>query len=194
MKIKPGIAAILAAGPATRMGRCKATITIGNKTLLEYIVESIRPSFEHIVVVTGAWREELLPIIENNRLDALHNPQWETGMASSIAAMAREYAHCGGLLFSPCDTPLIPASHFQSIKAASRHQPGKIIASEYRKARGIPTFFPPSYIPELASLTGQEGARAILDKVDDCVSIDCPECALDADNENDLQLIEKRIL
>ncbi|WP_034328563.1 molybdenum cofactor guanylyltransferase [Alkaliphilus transvaalensis] len=45
-------AVILAGGASSRMGENKALIKLGNKTMIERVVEPLRPLFEEILIVT----------------------------------------------------------------------------------------------------------------------------------------------
>lgn len=46
-------AIVLAGGGSTRMGQNKALLKLGNKTMIETIIDSLKVLFEHILVITN---------------------------------------------------------------------------------------------------------------------------------------------
>ncbi|AOY76043.1 molybdenum cofactor guanylyltransferase [Clostridium formicaceticum] len=53
MKEKGISAVILAGGGSTRMGRNKALLQLGEKTMIEIVVDTLRPVFDEIILVTN---------------------------------------------------------------------------------------------------------------------------------------------
>ena len=87
-----GIAGILlAAGSGSRLGRPKAAVEIDGETLASRGVAMLRAGgAEPVVLVTGA-----VPVTVPGAL-AVHNPDWPTGMGSSlIAGLSAVPSRCG---------------------------------------------------------------------------------------------------
>ena len=78
---------LLAAGDGTRLGQPKATVQLGGATLAERGVRLLRDGgADPVLVVTGA-----VPV-EIPGTTAVHNPDWLSGMGSSLAAGLRALA------------------------------------------------------------------------------------------------------
>jgi CTP:molybdopterin cytidylyltransferase MocA len=75
---------LLAAGDGSRLGQPKATVELAGSSLAERGVALLRDGgTELVLVVTGAIPVELPGAVE------VHNPDWLTGMGSSLAAGLR---------------------------------------------------------------------------------------------------------
>ncbi|HEV3326841.1 MAG TPA: NTP transferase domain-containing protein, partial [Puia sp.] len=78
---------ILAAGNSSRLGRPKQLLPYRGKTLLTHVVaEALAADMQPVVVVTGAYQEEIRDFLKGQPVSIIHNPHWETGMASGIVA------------------------------------------------------------------------------------------------------------
>jgi molybdenum cofactor cytidylyltransferase len=177
-------AVVVAAGEAARLGRAKQLLPFRGTTLLGAAVEAVKAaSPRRLIVVLGARAAEIrreLGAIEGAHF--VENPDWRTGMGSSLRA-ALPHADGEGLLVALCDQPLVPASHFAALRAAFEAQPDRIIASSYEETTGVPALFPSSLRSELDGLQG--GAQALIARHPRVVRLPCPEAAVDVDTEED---------
>lgn len=80
-----------------------------------------------------------------------------------------------------CDQPTVTPEHLRALAASS-----ETAASFYAGQRGVPAFFPAADFPQLLQLTGDSGARALLQHA---TSIDLPGGELDIDTQADLDAI-----
>ena len=91
-----------------------------------------------------------------------------------------------GVLVSLVDQPLISSSHYLKMRKAFEKGKNQIIASESNQGwKGVPILFDSSYFEQIKSLTGDIGAKSILQKNisyakfiksgDDLIDIDTPE-------------------
>ena len=72
---------LLAAGEGSRFGQPKALVVLNGQTLAERGVNLLRAGGAHpILVVTGAAPVEL------DGTQSVYNPEWRTGMGSSLRA------------------------------------------------------------------------------------------------------------
>jgi nicotine blue oxidoreductase len=95
----------LAAGQGRRLGRPKALVEIGGRTLAERGVALLREGgADPVVVVTGAAPVTLPGVI------TAYNPAWQTGMASSLIEGLRTLpADRDAVVIALVDQPLIGA-------------------------------------------------------------------------------------
>jgi len=75
---------LLAAGSGSRLGRPKALVTVGGRSLVSRGVALLQDGgADPVIVVTGAAELAELP---GPGVVSVHNPDWATGMGSSLAA------------------------------------------------------------------------------------------------------------
>lgn len=111
------------------------------------------------------------------------NAQAAAGMGTSVALAARLalQANAPGLLIALADMPLVPATHFQALIArAVAVGPAAIVASAADGVRMPPAAFGRDHLAGLAAMTGDFGARALLQQAD---LVTCPpEWLIDIDS------------
>jgi nicotine blue oxidoreductase len=119
LTVHPRVAGILlAAGEGSRLGRPKALVEIGGQRLADRGVAMLRSGgADPIVVVTGA-----APVEPPGAL-AVHNPDWRTGMGSSLAAGLAALRSlpppgCAAAVIALADQPLVGAESVRRLIAA----------------------------------------------------------------------------
>ena len=82
------VAIVLAAGKSSRMGTNKLLLKLGEKTVIEHILDNL----EHYetIVVTGYHPEDITPFVKRYNARTVHNPDYEKGMTTSFQAGLRE--------------------------------------------------------------------------------------------------------
>lgn len=189
-------AVILAAGASRRMGTPKQLLALAGKPLIVRAAEAAlaSPAWP-VVVVLGANAEKIRPALARLPVLVTENPAWAEGMASSIRAgvttLQQFSRHLDAALIALCDQPAFSADTIQRLVAACG-QPGRsIVASCYSGRHGAPALFLREHFPTLAALTGEEGARALLNgDPSRLTSVDTPELALDLDTPEDFAALE----
>src|SRR5690606_3512872 len=89
-------------------------------------------------------------------------------------------------LVALCDQPAFNAAVIERLVATQRATSRSIVASRYLGRNAAPALFLRSHFPALAALTGEEGARSLLNASPDVVAtIDAPELAQDLDTPSD---------
>ncbi len=188
---------ILAAGEASRMGRIKQLLAFDGKSLLQRSIENAQETGLPVIVVLGAYSDQILPLVESYSVKYVINEQWGKGISTSIHAgvvYALEHTpDLDGIIVTLADQPQITSGHLVSILSFATNN-GGIIATEYKGFSGVPAYFPKKYFEELKTLEGDTGAVALIKKwSDNVVSIPFPAAALDIDTEQDWKdFIERR--
>jgi molybdenum cofactor cytidylyltransferase len=136
-------------------------------TLLEQTLHTALEAGLHpVFVVLGAHAEAIAAAADLQGSTVLHNPDWTEGMASSIrcglCAVQERVPEAAGVLLLVCDQPALTREHLQALLAAHHAEPEAILASRYAETNGVPMLAPRALLPELAALTGDRGARALL--------------------------------
>jgi molybdenum cofactor cytidylyltransferase len=190
-------AAILAAGTSSRMGTPKQLLVWEGKPLVVRAAEAALASEAWpVVVVLGAHAEAIRPALARLPVLITENAAWSEGMAASIRAgvtTLRQFSRSlDAALIALCDQPAFSADVIAQLVAA-RHATGRsIVAASYRGRKGAPALFTREHFPALSALTGEEGARALLNEDPARVtSVDLPELALDLDTPADYAALQK---
>jgi molybdenum cofactor cytidylyltransferase len=185
-------AVILAAGASTRMGVPKQLVEIEGKPLLLRAVEAALASpVWPVVVVLGANAEQIRPTLARLPVLVTENPAWAEGMAASIRAgvttLQQFSRHLDAALLALCDQPAFSTGTIAQLVATQKATGCSIAAARYAGRNGAPALFLREHFATLTGLTGEEGARALLnDDPNRVAPVDLPALALDLDTPADL--------
>lgn len=190
-------ALVLAAGAATRMGRLKQLLPYGGGTLAGYAAaQAIEAGFSPVVVVTGAQSEAVQEAVSIRPVEFVFNPDWQTGMGSSIAAGVQHLCDRPfvGVAILLADQPLVTANHLRQLVRAFRERCVQAVTAEYHGTVGVPAIFRRDLFPRLLSLPGDAGARYVLrDPQVEISRFSLPEAAVDIDTPADLSAISSQL-
>ena len=145
-----------------------------------------------VVVVLGAYAENIKPEIDKLPIQIVENPYWETGMSSSIragiAAIKESNSNLDAIIIALADQPLIDAEVFNQLIQSYQQTGNIIIASAYDDIVGVPALFSNILFSELINLEGDKGAKALMGKYrDEVLTIEIPEAAIDIDTPDDYE-------
>lgn len=182
---------ILAAGASSRMGQPKQLLPLAGRPLLGRTVEAALASAAWpVVVVLGADAEKIRPILARHPILIAENPAWAEGMASSLRtgiAMLQQFSRSlDAALVTLCDQPAFSAEVIARLVARQQASGRSIVAARYLDRNAAPALFLREHFAALAALTGEEGARTLLNaRADSVASEELPELALDLDTPAD---------
>jgi CTP:molybdopterin cytidylyltransferase MocA len=183
---------ILAAGASRRMGEPKQLVAVdGLPLLVRTATAALASAAWPVVVVLGAHAEQIRPSLARLPVLVAENAAWAEGMAASIRAgittLQQFSRHLDAAVVALCDQPAFSADTLAALVAA-RHATGRsIVAARYAGRRGAPALFGREHFATLAALTGEEGARALLNADGDQVAtVDLPALAVDLDTPADV--------
>ena len=188
-------AVILAAGASTRMGAPKQLLEHRGRPLVVHAAEAaLASSAWPVVVVLGANAEKIRPALARPVLVA-ENPAWSEGMASSLRAgltTLRQFSRAlDGTVLALCDQPAFSAEIVAQLVAAHHATGRSIVAARYGGHPGAPALFLREHFSALAALTGEEGARTLINSDPSRVAtVDLPALALDLDTPADYALLQ----
>ena len=190
---------ILAAGNASRMGAAKQLLSFNNTTFIQHIIEeATKTTGEKVILVLGAYVDEIKTSAKKKIAHIVINPNWQTGMASSIQtgvnAVLRLFPETENMLITVADQPFVSAELFKEIFAAKNNSDKNMVACSYADAIGTPVLFNKKYFSELLQLRGQEGAKKMVMKhKDDAAIIAFDKGAIDIDTEEDYEQLQKML-
>lgn len=188
-------AIILAAGESRRMGTPKQLLEWQNHRLLEHAILNAQAIFgQRIIIVLGANADVIKATIDFNSVTLVLNENWQEGIASSIRAgiQALPKSATSALLLLG-DQPLIKTPQLQQLLNYALSEPTKIVASEYNGVIGVPALFPASFFANLLTLSGDKGAKFLLQKFEqNLLKISLPQAEFDIDCADDFERLKKR--
>lgn len=136
---------ILAAGLSSRAKTYKMTLNIGNKTVIERVIDNMLSVCSRITVVGGYKIENLEPIIQKyENVQLVFNENFMDGMFSSVKkgfSCVKEEA----FFFTPGDYPLIDDMVYKQLLNNS----GEIVIPTYEGRKGHPILIKSSLIKEI---------------------------------------------
>jgi CTP:molybdopterin cytidylyltransferase MocA len=177
---------LLAAGEGSRLGQPKALVEVGGETLARRGVALLRGGgADPVLIVTGA-----VPVTIPEAL-AVHNPDWSTGMGSSLAAGLRaiEDSDVAAAVIALADQPLVGVGAVRRLIGAYRDGAAVAVAGYAGQPRN-PVLIGREHWPEVIELaTGDTGARAFLSARPELVTlVECGDTGSpdDVDTQEDL--------
>jgi molybdenum cofactor cytidylyltransferase len=183
--------ALLAAGGSARLGRAKAFLEWRGETLLARAARELAAVAEPALVVVPPRSPGYARAIEPGGARVVVNPAPERGMGSSIATAARALHDLDpepdALLLALVDQPLADRALFSRLRAAAGT--GGWAACDYGDGTlGPPVVFPRSAFAALRAMTGDRGARALLERAPAAVTtVPFPGGRLDVDTAADYE-------
>ncbi|HEX4288357.1 MAG TPA: nucleotidyltransferase family protein [Trebonia sp.] len=187
-----GIAGVLlAAGNGSRLGQPKALVDLAGSTLAERGVALLGDGgADPVIVVTGAVPVELPGVI------AVHNPDWETGMGSSLATglLALSGGDAEAAVIALADQPLVGPESVRRLIGAFRSGAGVAVAAYEGRPRN-PVLIAREHWPAVLELAdGDTGARPFLRAHPELVAlIECGDTGRpdDVDTPEDLARVRR---
>jgi molybdenum cofactor cytidylyltransferase len=182
-----GIAAVvLAAGRASRMGSNKLVAELDGEPIVRRTVRAVLGSRARpVIVVTGHEAEAVRRALAGLEVRFVHNPDFADGMSTSLRAGIAAAGAVDAALICLGDMPRLQVEHFDAVISAFRAgDPTEIIVPTHDRKRGNPVLWPRCYFAEIAELSGDVGARALIERYADhvrLVAIDDPAILVDVD-------------
>lgn len=180
---------VLAAGRARRMGpdgRHKLLAEFGGAPLVRRTVEAaleVRPA--PVVVVVGHRADEVEAALDGLSPRIVRNPDFAAGMSTSLrCGLAAVESECDGMMVVLADMPNVGGAEMRRLVDAFVAQSGRaIVRASSAGKRGNPVILPKAAFEAVRTLTGDVGARHIVETSGlDIVDVDLgPAAHLDVD-------------
>jgi len=156
---------ILAAGSGKRFGSDKRMAVLpGGKTLLETTLASIPAIIERRMLVLKPGEDALASQFSKTwEICFASNP--DSGMASSLVTGISAADSWEGALIGLADMPFIKADTYTNLQRTLNDN--DIVVPTFNGKRGNPVGFRKHYFQEILAITGDQGARRLLDRHQD---------------------------
>lgn len=161
---EPVAGVILAAGESKRFGKPKQLLDWKGVPFVRSVAQTaLQAGLSPVIVVTGANAGLVEAAIGDLDVITVRNEEWNSGQGSSIKAGLQAIAstHVGGAIFLLVDQPQVSTAVIRSL--VEKHAEGlyPVVAPMVIDRRGNPVLFDRVTFPDLGSIKGDTGGRAI---------------------------------
>ena len=159
-------ALLLAAGAAHRFGAPKLLQDLDGMPVVRWSAEWLRGApVDQILVVVPTNADEIRRALEGLDVRFVANAHANFGMGASIACgVSAVQPHVDAVVVALADEPLVGRAPLVRVVERYTNVGAAIVAPTYRGVRGHPVLFDRSTFEELRALTGDRGARAVVDR------------------------------
>lgn len=159
---------LLAAGRASRMGEAghKLLALFDGQPLVRKLAQAALASNAlSTIVVTGHRASEIANSLDGLAMEMVANPDFASGMASSLkTGLGALDATVSGALVLLGDMPALTTRHLDKLIAAfAEHDGNAIVRASDGERRGNPVILPRAAFDEAMALSGDVGARALVE-------------------------------
>jgi molybdenum cofactor cytidylyltransferase len=186
---------ILAAGLSKRFDGNKLLAAVRGKAMIRWAVEAALASrLDRVAIVLGhecqQVRAALGSLLADERLNVVVNETYRDGQSSSVVAGLKAVrGDCRAAMFLLGDQPLLDAGTIDRLIAAYEQSGTDICYPSSGGRRCNPVIFAERFFPAILALTGDTGARTLIDANPDAVTaVEFPGAAQfqDVDSADDL--------
>jgi len=166
---------VLAAGESSRYGQPKQLLDWKGEPFARVVARrALEAGLAPVVVVTGASGDQTEAVVKDLNVTVVKNSEWKSGQGSSIREAVKSLTpgpspktgegDVGAAIFLLADQPQITTSILRALM--EKHAEGlfPIVAPMVMDRRANPVLFDRATFPDLSSIEGDVGGRAIFDK------------------------------
>lgn len=199
---KPTAGVILAAGESTRYGQPKQLLRLKDKYLIEWVLDAALSSrLSKIVLVLGHSHQEIRQALgkklQHPKLYIKISPQYKKGQSHSLqAGLATVKDDFAAVLFLLGDQPLLTSATINLLLEKFWSTEKDICVPTYRDKRKNPAVFGRRFYRRLMEISGDRGARQLIDANPDQVrkvEMNDPLCFFDIDTEQDFEMLVRKV-
>jgi molybdenum cofactor cytidylyltransferase len=187
------VAIVLAAGKGQRMQGPKMLADFNGQPMVAATVANLQASsVDQVIVVTGHDSENVKAIFQNMSVRIAHNPDYETGMASSLRVGVEAAGTADAVVVCLGDMPRVSAAVIDRMIAAfnpTEHR--TIVVPTHQGQFGNPVLWGGEHFERLMTMQGDKGARHLIAGLKfDATEIEADASVLkDADTPEDLAVL-----
>ena len=155
---------LLAAGAGARYGGDKLMARLPDgRTLVEAAATAMSDALHRVVAIVRPGDPVLAGVLADAGCEIRVCPAAEEGMGASLACGAAHAADADGWVVGLADMPLIRRETIARVADLLTGEPRTIAAPVHEGRRGHPVGFGRAYGPDLRALSGDTGARSVIE-------------------------------
>jgi len=157
---------VLAAGGSSRLGQPKQLLDWHGKPLIWHAAcKALNSGLSPVLVVTGAHAAEVAAAVQDLPVIITHNPDWQAGQSTSVVRGVGELPpETGSAVFLLSDQPQISETLIRSLQDLHHQTLAPVVAPQIGGQRANPVLFDRVTFPDLLSLSGDTGGRALFSR------------------------------
>jgi len=184
-------AVVLAGGEGRRFGGNKLIVKIGEKILIQYVLEALE-GLERIIIA-GKYVHDLISYLPSEII--VYNPFWSKGLSTSLKLGMRFFIDYDAIIVVLGDMPLITKETIKRIINAYNSN-CKAVIPVHNRVFGNPVLIGKELYKEVEKIDGDIGARYIIRnlKKEEVCEVECgEEVLIDVDTPEDLALVSQKL-
>ncbi len=155
---------VLAAGESRRMGKLKALLPFGDRTVIEQVVHALlQADLDGVAVVLGQRAPEIAAVLEPWPVQVLYNDRYRDGMTSSVQVALQQITPVpDAYLLALVDQPHLGHEPAQRVLEAYAQTPTQgLVIPTYQGKRGHPIVLNSQYRQEVLALGREQGLNRV---------------------------------
>ena len=189
----------MAAGESIRFGKPKQLLRLGNKYLIQWVLDAALGSrLKQIILVLGHEHQKILQALGNDaqhpHLQVVINHQYKQGQSVSLqTGLLKIQDLFPSIMFLLGDQPMLKTATIDFLLDRFWSSDKDICVPVHDGKRGNPTIFSQEFYSQLLKIKGDRGGRTIIEGYPDRVlevEIDDRECFFDIDTQKDFEKIK----
>lgn len=156
---------VLAAGMSSRMKAFKPLLMLGEKTLIEHVIDTlIESGIQEIVIVTGNRAEEVRAQLKGRKIHFIYNKDYATTSMFQSVKLGLEYLknRCDEFFLMPGDIPLFHSHSLRSMQKALNENKCILVQPMYKDKHGHPVLFSSDCITHFLGYDGANGINGAM--------------------------------
>jgi molybdenum cofactor cytidylyltransferase len=185
---------ILAAGFSSRTGVFKMGLPLGEKKLLQQVIDEMIEFCTRVIVVAGYKKEKIIQLTEGySNLEVVFNPRYRKGMFTSVKEGVK-HVKSQWFFLTPGDYPLLTKAIYQKLLDARSKSGPCIFIPVFNGRKGHPILVKKDLVKELLEEPDDSNLRKFINRKGFAlVEVDDDAILLDIDTMEDYQRAKKRV-
>lgn len=154
----------MAAGESKRLDSPKQLLKWGNEYLINHVIKiAVSSNIQQLHVVLGSRIEQIQPIINDKNAIIVRNPDWQSGLSSSIkAGLSMIDDKINGVFILLVDQPFLTAELLNRMIDRFSKTKAQAIVPRVNGQQYNPVLFSREVFRDLMTINGDKGAKAML--------------------------------
>lgn len=183
-------ALIIAAGYSSRMHDFKPLLPCGDRCALKRLIDTYRShGIEHIYVVVGYLKEEIIAVLKEEDVRIIYNEAYAKGMFSSIQKGVQALDETiEAFYMQPVDIPLIRVETLDRLYEAYEREKKSVLYPTFLGRKGHPPLIGIKCREQIMTSDGHGGLKKVLESFSEdalCVSVTDQSVLMDMDTKED---------